>query len=187
MTIHELDISFQEKAAEPTPLGVQAHFENGSIIVSASALRQALDNHDPMNGDLIRIGSGLEVRMPAPLIGFAGGLCLLDKDNESVRVDGQEVHVGPVEVTLLSVLAEHLDEPVPRGDIVHGVWGDKYDGADITDPFLTTMCRLRKHLSAAYPNLGHKSKGVIRHIPQNNRAAYVLLSEWPDDLSTEAS
>lgn len=52
---------------------------------------------------------------------------VIDWRRFEVRIDGQLVHLGPIEFRLLSLLVQHHDEVVTYGEILTRVWGSNYD------------------------------------------------------------
>lgn len=54
-----------------------------------------------------------------------GGLTI-DLEDRTVRRDGQEVHLTPIEFDLLRVLAQHLGRLVTQRQLLQEVWGPQY-------------------------------------------------------------
>jgi two-component system KDP operon response regulator KdpE len=55
---------------------------------------------------------------------------VIDWRRFEVRIDGQLVHLGPIEFRLLSLLVQRQDEVVTYGEILTKVWGSNYDLAE---------------------------------------------------------
>jgi len=87
----------------------------------------------------------------------AGGAVLqagdleLDIDRRSLRKAGVELHLSPIEFSLLSYLMQHANVPVEHGKLLRAIWGPEY-GYEL-EYLRTDIKRLRKKIEpdAAQP------------------------------------
>ena len=96
----------------------------------------------------------------------------LDREQRSVRKDGQAVHLTGLEYGLLEYLSAHANRICPRGEILDHVWGTRfqYDTGTID-----------VHLNALRHKLGWSAKEPIEAV---RGIGLILHTEYPsDDLS----
>ena len=96
----------------------------------------------------------------------------LDRDQRSVRKDGQEIHLTGLEYGLLDYLSAHANRICPRAEILDHVWGTRfqYDTGTID-----------VHLNALRRKLGWSAKEPIEAL---RGIGFILHTERPsEDLS----
>ena len=113
----------------------------------------------------------------------------LDRDQRSVRKDGQEIHLTGLEYGLLDFLSAHPNRICTRQMLLDHVWGDRfqYDTGTID-----------VHLNALRRKLGWTNKepietirgvGLVFHIEQKTNHYTIdlqaFLSEWLRSRETE--
>jgi two-component system KDP operon response regulator KdpE len=81
----------------------------------------------PAAGTLLRVGE-LELNM----------------ERRSLRRGGVEVHLSPIEFSLLAYLMQHADIPIEHGKLLRTIWGPEY-GAEL-EYLRTYIKRLRKKI-----------------------------------------
>jgi len=81
----------------------------------------------PTNGALLQVGD-LE----------------LDIERRSLRRAGVEVHLSPIEFSLLSYLMQHANTPIEHGKLLRTIWGPEY-GCEL-EYLRTYIKRLRKKI-----------------------------------------
>lgn len=74
------------------------------------------------------------------------GALHLDLSRREVKLDGQEVHLTPLEYRLLALLAQHAGRVLTHGHILKEVWGPGH--AEQTHYLRVYMAQLRRKLEA---------------------------------------
>jgi len=80
---------------------------------------------------------------------FENGLLRIDFAAGCVSVDGQEVHLAPMEYKLLCLLANNVGKVLTHKAILQAVWGNTL--AQSLPSLRVFMATLRKKLEAASP------------------------------------
>ena len=75
----------------------------------------------------------------------------LDVDRRTLRRGGVELHLSPIEFSLLSYLMQHANVPIEHGKLLRAIWGPEY-GCEL-EYLRTYIKRLRKKIErdAAQP------------------------------------
>jgi len=75
----------------------------------------------------------------------------LDIDRRTLRKDGVNLHLSPIEFSLLSYLMQRADIPIEHGKLLRAIWGPEY-GCEL-EYLRTYIKRLRKkiEIDAAQP------------------------------------
>ena len=68
----------------------------------------------------------------------------LDLERRSLRRAGAEIHLSPIEFSLLSYLMQHADIPIEHGKLLRTIWGPEY-GCEL-EYLRTYIKRLRKKI-----------------------------------------
>lgn len=88
---------------------------------------------------------------PEPTRELHLGPLALDTESHDVRLDGQPIHLTPIEFRLLFILAANSGRVVSTGRLVEYAWG--YDGGDAS-LLKTHISHLRKKLGLPLEGLG---------------------------------
>ena len=93
-----------------------------------------------------RLGSG-----PTGAAVLQVGHLELDIDHRTLRRAGVELHLSPIEFSLLAYLMQHADVPIEHGKLLRAIWGPEY-GCEL-EYLRTYIKRLRKKIEpdAAQP------------------------------------
>lgn len=95
----------------------------------------------------------------------------LDMERRSLRRSGVEVHLSPIEFSLLSYLMQHADIPIEHGKLLRTIWGPEY-GCEL-EYLRTYIKRLRKKIEndAMHPEylltvpwMGYRFCSAAEHI-----------------------
>ena len=68
----------------------------------------------------------------------------LDMERRSLRRAASEVHLSPIEFSLLAYLMQHADIPIEHGKLLRTIWGPEY-GCEL-EYLRTYIKRLRKKI-----------------------------------------
>lgn len=91
---------------------------------------------------------------------LAFGRLRIEPANRRVSVDGEEVHLTPIEFNLLSKLAQHHDQVMTHEQLLSAVWGPDY--AQDTEYLRAFIYNLRKkiEIDPTHPTLILRYPGV---------------------------
>ncbi len=113
-TIHALDVGADDYIRKP--------FRVGELLARMSALARRAKMNDPVDEPVIVVG-GLE----------------LDLKHRVLRKNGEEVHLSPIEFSLLQYLMKSPNVPIHHTKLLRAVWGLEY-GQELE--YLRTYIRL---------------------------------------------
>jgi two-component system, OmpR family, KDP operon response regulator KdpE len=105
---------------------------------------------------------------PTPIIEIAG--LRIDLDRREVKVDGEEVHLTPIEYKLLVLLAKNAGKVLTHRQILKEVWGPAYAGQ--SHYVRVRMAELRKKIEgdAGRPKLFVTEPGVGYRLREEPKA-----------------
>ncbi len=88
------------------------------------------------------------------------GRLRIEQASHRTIIDGREVHLTPIEFSLLSKLAQHHDQVMTHEQLLCAVWGDEY--AQDTEYLRAFIYNLRKKIETdpAHPSLILRYRGV---------------------------
>jgi len=87
----------------------------------------------------------------------------IDRDQRSVRKDGQEIHLTGLEYCLLDYLSAHANRICPRGEILDHVWGTRFQYDTGTIDVHLSALRRKLGWSAKQPIEAIRGIGLILH------------------------
>ena len=87
----------------------------------------------------------------------------IDRDQRSVRKDGQEIHLTGLEYCLLDYLSAHANRICPRGEILDHVWGTRFQYDTGTIDVHLNALRRKLGWSAKQPIEAIRGIGLILH------------------------
>ncbi len=105
----------------------------------------------------------------------------IDREQRSVRKDGQTVHLTGLEYGLLDYLSAHADRICPRGEIFDHVWGTRFQYDTGTMDVHLNALRRKLGWSAKQPVEAIRGIGLILHTarPSDDLSPLAILAyEW---------
>ena len=79
---------------------------------------------------------------------FKNGGLVIDYDSMEVRVNGEIVHLTPIEYKILAMLAQYMGKVLTHDMIVRAIWGSARAGMDEVTNLRVFMTSLRKKMCA---------------------------------------
>ena len=105
----------------------------------------------------------------------------IDREQRSVRKEGQEIHLTGLEYGLLDYLSAHANRICPRGEILDHVWGTRFQYDTGTIDVHLNALRRKLGWSAKQPIEAVRGIGLIMHTERSSEdlsPLSILAYEW---------
>lgn len=124
------------------------------VVVSGVTYHTAMLDFGPESVD------GWLARLAADELGIERDAGLLDESAHELVIGGWHAHLTPLEFGVMQYLSRHSGQAVSRRDLLHNVWGTKYEGgSNVVDSVLRGLrkkLREKAHMIETVTGVGYR-------------------------------